>query len=104
MQPRQEEQPSDDHLFFLEVKWLISCIFFWLICARMPRFFVLWLVALIRESSGAFQAKLCSGKFIVIEARRKGFFSLGKQRVLCHNLVDLLRHLSRPFDNVSLSP
>lgn len=61
-QPRQEEQPSDDHLFFLE-------------------------------------AKLCSGKFIVVESRRKGFFSLGKQRVLCHNLVDLLRHLSRPFDN-----
>ncbi|KAL6871449.1 hypothetical protein ACP4OV_014278 [Aristida adscensionis] len=61
-QPRQEEQPSDDHLFFLE-------------------------------------AKLCSGKFIGIEARRKGFFSLGKQRVLCHNLVDLLRHLSRAFDN-----
>ncbi|TKW31673.1 hypothetical protein SEVIR_2G121000v4 [Setaria viridis] len=61
-QPRQEEQPSDDHLFFLE-------------------------------------AKLCSGKFIVVEARRKGFFSLGKQRVLCHNLVDLLRHLSRAFDN-----
>ncbi|KAL6639123.1 hypothetical protein ACP70R_022853 [Stipagrostis hirtigluma subsp. patula] len=61
-QPRQEEQPSDDHLFFLE-------------------------------------AKLCSGKFVVVEARRKGFFSLGKQRVLCHNLVDLLRHLSRAFDN-----
>uniref|UniRef100_A0A0E0IPG2 Clu domain-containing protein n=1 Tax=Oryza nivara TaxID=4536 RepID=A0A0E0IPG2_ORYNI len=61
-QPRQEEQPSDDHLFFLE-------------------------------------AKLCNGKFVVVEARRKGFFSLGKQRVLCHNLVDLLRHLSRAFDN-----
>ncbi|KAJ1288399.1 hypothetical protein BS78_02G086600 [Paspalum vaginatum] len=61
-QPRQEEQPSDDHLFFLE-------------------------------------AKLCGGKFTVVEARRKGFFSLGKQRVLCHNLVDLLRHLSRAFDN-----
>lgn len=104
LQPRQEEQPSDDHLFFLEVKWLISCVFFWLICARMPRSLVMWLVALIRESSGAFQAKLCSGKFIVVEARRKGFFSFGKQRVLCHNLVDLLRHLSRAFDNVSLSP
>ncbi|TVT96682.1 hypothetical protein EJB05_58104 [Eragrostis curvula] len=62
-QPRQEEQPSDDHLFFVE-------------------------------------AKLCSGKFVIVEARRKGFFSLGKQRVLCHNLVDLLRHLSRAFDNV----
>ncbi len=49
------------------------------------------------------QAKLCNGKFVVVEARRKGFFSLGKQRVLCHNLVDLLRHLSRAFDNVRLS-
>ncbi|KAF7037870.1 hypothetical protein CFC21_048148 [Triticum aestivum] len=61
-QPRQEEQPSDDHLFFLE-------------------------------------AKLCNGKFFIVEARRKGFFSFGKQRVLCHNLVDLLRHLSRAFNN-----
>lgn len=61
-QPRQEEQPSDDHLFYLE-------------------------------------AKLCNGKFVIVEARRKGFFSFGKQRVLCHNLVDLLRHLSRAFDN-----
>ncbi|CAM0905756.1 unnamed protein product [Alopecurus aequalis] len=61
-QPRQEEQRSDDHLFFLE-------------------------------------AKLCNGKFVIVEARRKGFFSFGKQRVLCHNLVDLLRHLSRAFDN-----
>lgn len=61
-QTRQEEQPSDDHLFFLE-------------------------------------AKLCNGKFVIVEARRKGFFSFGKQRVLCHNLVDLLRHLSRAFDN-----
>ncbi|VAH64196.1 unnamed protein product [Triticum turgidum subsp. durum] len=61
-QPRQEEQPSDDHLFFLE-------------------------------------AKLSNGKFVIVEARRKGFFSFGKQRVLCHNLVDLLRHLSRAFDN-----
>lgn len=65
-QTRQEEQPSDDHLFFLE-------------------------------------AKLCNGKFVIVEARRKGFFSFGKQRVLCHNLVDLLRHLSRAFDNVCLS-
>ncbi|XP_037414176.1 protein TSS-like [Triticum dicoccoides] len=61
-QPRQEEQPSDDHLFFLE-------------------------------------AKLCNGKFFIVEAQRKGFFSFGKQRVLCHNLVDLLRHLSRAFNN-----
>ncbi|XP_072965118.1 protein REDUCED CHLOROPLAST COVERAGE 1 [Typha angustifolia] len=46
-----------------------------------------------------FEAKLCNGKLVVVEARKKGFYSLGKQRVLCHNLVDLLRHLSRAFDN-----
>ncbi|XP_073110528.1 protein REDUCED CHLOROPLAST COVERAGE 1 isoform X2 [Elaeis guineensis] len=60
--PRQDECPSDDHLFFLE-------------------------------------AKLCNGKLVVVEARAKGFYSLGKQRVLCHDLVDLLRQLSRAFDN-----
>lgn len=49
------------------------------------------------------QAKLCSGKFVIVEARKRGFYSLGKQRVLCHNLVDLLRHLTRAFDNVSLN-
>lgn len=36
-----------------------------------------------------------------MEACRKGFYSAGKQRFLCHNLVDLLRQLSRAFDNVS---
>ncbi|KAJ3694515.1 hypothetical protein LUZ60_009995 [Juncus effusus] len=61
-QPRQDERPSPDHLFF-------------------------------------FEAKLCSGKFVIVEARKKGFYSLGKQHVLCHNLVDLLRHLTRAFDN-----
>ncbi|XP_042433116.1 protein TSS-like [Zingiber officinale] len=59
---RKEEYPSDDHLFFLEVK-------------------------------------LCNGKLVIIEACARGFYSLGKHRVLCHNLVDLLRHLSRAFDN-----
>lgn len=44
--------------------------------------------------------KLCNGKLVVIEACRKGFYSVGKQRILCHNLVDLLRQLSRAFDNV----
>ena len=77
-----------------------SCIF--------DQTFVLFLVnyiacALIRESLSDLQAKLCNGKFVIVEARRKGFFSFGKQRVLCHNLVDLLRHLSRAFDNVRLS-
>ncbi|XP_064984997.1 protein REDUCED CHLOROPLAST COVERAGE 1-like [Musa acuminata AAA Group] len=59
---RQDERPSDDHLFFLEVK-------------------------------------LCNGKLVIVEACSRGFYSLGKQCLLCHNLVDLLRHLSRAFNN-----
>ncbi|CAN1793893.1 Protein REDUCED CHLOROPLAST COVERAGE 1 [Linum perenne] len=43
--------------------------------------------------------KLCNGKLVHVEACKKGFFSVGKQRILCHNLVDLLRQLSRAFDN-----
>ncbi|KAJ1377512.1 Tetratricopeptide-like helical domain superfamily [Sesbania bispinosa] len=43
--------------------------------------------------------KLCNGKVAHVEACRKGFYSVGKQRILCHNLVDLLRQLSRAFDN-----
>ncbi|KAF4384572.1 hypothetical protein F8388_003879 [Cannabis sativa] len=43
--------------------------------------------------------KLCNGKVVHVEACRKGFYSVGKQRILCHNLVDLLRQLSRAFDN-----
>ncbi|KAJ6800021.1 protein TSS [Iris pallida] len=59
---RQEERPSADHLFFLEVK-------------------------------------LCNGKMVIVEARAKGFCSVGKQRLLCHDLVDLLRQLSRAFNS-----
>ncbi|XP_057454810.1 protein REDUCED CHLOROPLAST COVERAGE 1 isoform X3 [Lotus japonicus] len=43
--------------------------------------------------------KLCNGKVVHVEACRKGFYSIGKQRILCHNLVDLLRQLSRAFDH-----
>ncbi|XP_010522920.1 PREDICTED: protein TSS [Tarenaya hassleriana] len=43
--------------------------------------------------------KLCNGKLIHVEACRKGFYSVGKLRILCHSLVDLLRQLSRVFDN-----
>lgn len=46
--------------------------------------------------------KLCNGKLVHIEGCRKGFCSIGKQRIICHNLVDLLRQISRAFDNVSL--
>ncbi|MQM15558.1 hypothetical protein Taro_048505 [Colocasia esculenta] len=59
---RQDESPSDDHLFYVEVK-------------------------------------LCNGKLVTVEAQRKGFYSVGKHRALCHDLVELLRRLSRAFDN-----
>ncbi|KAK7258505.1 hypothetical protein RIF29_24084 [Crotalaria pallida] len=42
--------------------------------------------------------KLCNGKVVHVEACKKGFYSVGKQRILSHTLVDLLRQLSRPFD------
>lgn len=45
------------------------------------------------------EVKLCHGKPVHIEVCRKGFWSFGKQQILCHNLVDLLRRLSRAFDN-----
>ncbi|CAL1378787.1 unnamed protein product [Linum trigynum] len=43
--------------------------------------------------------KLCNGKLVQVEVCKKGFYSVGKQRILCHDLVDLLRQLSRAFDN-----
>ncbi|KAB2070094.1 hypothetical protein ES319_A08G135900v1 [Gossypium barbadense] len=42
--------------------------------------------------------KLCNGKLVHVESCRKGFYSVEKQRILCHNLVDLLRQLSKAFD------
>ncbi|KAL9262358.1 REDUCED CHLOROPLAST COVERAGE 1-like protein [Drosera capensis] len=42
--------------------------------------------------------KLCNGKWVLIEACKRGFLSFGKQRILTHNLVDFLRQLSRAFD------
>ncbi|KAM7275640.1 hypothetical protein ACFE04_017506 [Oxalis oulophora] len=45
------------------------------------------------------EVKLCNGKLVHVEACRKGFYSVGKQRILCHNIVDLLRQLSKAFDN-----
>lgn len=44
------------------------------------------------------ELKLCNGKLVLVEACTRGFFSVGKLRILCHDLVDLLRQLSRPFD------
>lgn len=37
---------------------------------------------------------------VTVQALTKGFYSVGRQRFLCHNLVDLLRQLSRVFDDV----
>ncbi|OVA11326.1 Tetratricopeptide repeat-containing domain [Macleaya cordata] len=45
------------------------------------------------------EVKLCNGKLVLVEACGKGYYSVGKQRLLSHNLVDLLRQLSRAFDN-----
>ncbi|KAF9601065.1 hypothetical protein IFM89_015991 [Coptis chinensis] len=42
--------------------------------------------------------KLCNGKVVHIDACKKGFYSVGKHRIFGHNLVDLLRQLSRAFD------
>ncbi|KAF3654163.1 putative O-acyltransferase WSD1-like isoform 1 [Capsicum annuum] len=45
------------------------------------------------------EVKLCNGKLVIVEACKKGFYNFGKQGILCHNLVDLLRQVSRAFDN-----
>ncbi|CAL0302174.1 unnamed protein product [Lupinus luteus] len=57
-------------------------------------------VSEISESDHFFSldVKLCNGKVVHVEAWRKGFYSVGKQRILSHTLVDLLRQFSRPFD------
>lgn len=48
------------------------------------------------------QVKLCNGKLVFVEACKKGFFTVGKRPGFGHNLVDLLRKLSRAFDMVSV--
>ncbi|XP_043706230.1 protein TSS-like [Telopea speciosissima] len=45
------------------------------------------------------EVKLSNGKLVLVEVCSKGFYSVGKQRLLSHDLVDLLRQLSRAFDN-----
>ncbi|XP_074279676.1 protein REDUCED CHLOROPLAST COVERAGE 1 [Silene latifolia] len=45
------------------------------------------------------ETKLCNGKLVRIEACKRGFICIGKHRILTHNLVDLLRQISRAFDN-----
>ncbi|GFY81519.1 tetratricopeptide repeat (TPR)-like superfamily protein [Actinidia rufa] len=58
---------------------------------------------LVDDRLFSLEVKLCNGKLVLVEACRTGFCSVGKQQILCHNLVDLLRQLSRAFDNVSFT-
>ncbi|KAI4355771.1 hypothetical protein L6164_004511 [Bauhinia variegata] len=45
------------------------------------------------------QIKICNGKLIEVVASEKGFYTVGKQSLLSHSLVDLLQQLSRGFAN-----
>lgn len=45
------------------------------------------------------QIKICNGKVIQCVAAVKGFYTLGKQSLQSHSLVDLLQQLSRAFAN-----
>lgn len=46
------------------------------------------------------QIKICNGKLIEVVASEKGFYTVGKQSLQSHSLVDLLKQLSRGFANV----
>ncbi|KAK7349129.1 hypothetical protein VNO77_06240 [Canavalia gladiata] len=43
--------------------------------------------------------KICNGKVIEVVASEKGFYTVGKQSLQSHTLVDLLQQLSRGFAN-----
>ncbi|KAK7381565.1 hypothetical protein VNO80_00110 [Phaseolus coccineus] len=45
------------------------------------------------------QVKICNGKVIEVVASEKGFYTVGKQSLHSHTLVDLLQQLSRAFAN-----
>ncbi|XP_050383818.1 protein REDUCED CHLOROPLAST COVERAGE 3 [Argentina anserina] len=45
------------------------------------------------------QIKICNGKLIQVVASVKGFYTVGKQYLQSHSLVDLLQQLSRAFAN-----
>lgn len=47
------------------------------------------------------QIKICNGKIIQVMASVKGFYTLGKQHLQSHSLVDLLQQQSQAFSNVS---
>jgi len=46
-----------------------------------------------------FSVVLCKGKLVIATASTKGFYSVGKQLVQSHALVNLLQQLSRAFAN-----
>lgn len=55
-----------------------------------------------RRTEGEFfsiDVKFCNGKMVTATACTKGFYSLGKQLVQSHTLVNLLQQLSRAFTN-----
>ncbi|CAI9754129.1 unnamed protein product [Fraxinus pennsylvanica] len=49
------------------------------------------------------QIKLCNGKTIQVMASKKGFYTLGKQFLQSHSLVDLLQQQSQSFANAYAS-
>ncbi|XP_052180972.1 protein REDUCED CHLOROPLAST COVERAGE 3 isoform X2 [Diospyros lotus] len=61
--------------------------------ATQDCFFILQLVALPPK------IKICNGKLIEVVASVKGFYTLGKQSLQSHSLVDLLQQLSHAFAN-----
>lgn len=97
-----DEMLVDDHLFSLEVRasWTDSFSTYHMTFhfAHIGSAIKTFVKCIVDE-----QVKLCNGKLVFVEACRKGFCSIGKQRILCHSLVDLLRQLSRAFDNVSFA-
>ncbi|KAL8457034.1 hypothetical protein ACS0TY_035027 [Phlomoides rotata] len=49
------------------------------------------------------QIKICNGKIIQVVASEKGFYTLGKQYLQSHSLVDLLQQQSQAFANAYAS-
>ncbi|XP_076944863.1 protein REDUCED CHLOROPLAST COVERAGE 3-like [Bidens hawaiensis] len=49
------------------------------------------------------QIKICNGKVFQVVASTKGFYTLGKQFLQSHSLVDLLQQLSQAFANAYAS-
>lgn len=49
------------------------------------------------------KVKICNGKVIEVVGSEKGFYTVGKQSLHSHTLVDLLQQLSRAFANVCFS-